>query len=71
MPKCSFCGVELRKGTGKMYVYATGKIDYFCGGTCEKQMIKLRRKPLETRWTKAYRQEHKKGMKPQQQASAP
>lgn len=61
MPKCSFCGVEIPKGRGKMYVYTSGKIDFFCSGTCEKHVLKLHHKPLQTRWTKAYRQEHKKG----------
>ena len=60
MPKCAFCGNELEKGTGKMFVYATGKIIYFCSKKCEKNLFKLNRKPLETKWTMAYQQEHKK-----------
>ena len=49
--KCTFCGNALLQGTGKMYVKTDGKILYFCTMRCEKSMIKLDRKPRETRWT--------------------
>jgi len=62
MPKCTFCGTSLEKGTGKMYVYISGKIDYYCSNKCEKNNLKLNRKPLQVRWTEAYRTEHKKGV---------
>jgi len=52
MPKCSFCGSELRKGTGKMYVKKDGKILYFDKMKCEKNMIKLRRNPAWIKWAK-------------------
>ncbi len=61
MSICTFCGDELEKGTGKMFVYANGKIAYFCSRTCEKNLHKLKRKPLTTAWTAEYRKEHKKG----------
>jgi large subunit ribosomal protein L24e len=54
MVNCSFCGDELRKGTGKLYAKKDGKILYFCTMKCEKNMIKLRRKPTKVRWTKQY-----------------
>ncbi|HLC81713.1 MAG TPA: 50S ribosomal protein L24e [Candidatus Nanoarchaeia archaeon] len=60
MAKCTFCGEQIEKGTGKMFVYISGKIANFCSNKCEKNLLKLKRKPLETRWTQAYRQEHKK-----------
>ncbi len=60
MSKCTFCGNPIKEGTGKMFVYATGKVDYFCSRKCEKNLLKLHRKPLETRWTQDYRLEHKK-----------
>ena len=63
MAKCAFCGNELEKGTGKMFVYANGKIIYFCSSKCEKNLHKLNRKPLSVRWTNAFRQEHKKSDK--------
>lgn len=61
MPKCTFCGISLAPATGKMYVMNSGKILYFCSNKCQKNMFKLKRKPLETKWTEAYRKEHKKG----------
>ena len=63
MPRCTFCGIEVPKGTGKMYVYASGKIANFCKSKCEKNYLKLRRKPLTVKWTEQYRKEHKKGVK--------
>ena len=60
MPKCHFCGIEVPKGTLKIFVYTSGKIANFCSRKCEKNLLKLKRKPLETRWTEAYRKEHKK-----------
>lgn len=60
MPKCSFCGVSIPKGTGKMYVFTSGKINYYCAKKCEKNHLKLGRKPLKVKWTEAYRKENKK-----------
>ncbi len=61
MPKCTFCGRQVEAGTGKMFVYASGKIDNYCTSKCEKNTLKLKRKPALVRWTQAYRTEHKKG----------
>jgi len=52
--KCTFCQKKIEPGTGKMYVKSDGKIFYFCRMKCEKNMIKLRRKPRFTRWTKEF-----------------
>ncbi len=57
MAKCSFCGVTLERGTGKMYVKKDGKILYFCSTKCEKNTLKLGRKFLETRWSGKYKKE--------------
>ncbi len=54
MVKCTFCGIEIPKGTGKMFVKADGKIFYFCSNKCEKNLLKLGRKPIATRWSKHY-----------------
>jgi len=59
MPKCSFCGNTIEKGTGKMFVKKDGKLLYFCSSKCEKNMLKLRRKPIKTRWSRRY---EKKGL---------
>jgi len=63
MPKCNFCGISITRGTGKMYVFNSGKVNHFCSNKCEKNLLKLKRKPLQTRWTEAYRKEHKKDQK--------
>ncbi|MBD3354730.1 50S ribosomal protein L24e [Candidatus Woesearchaeota archaeon] len=50
MAKCSFCGDNIEKGTGKMYIKKDGKILHFCSGKCEKNMLKLRKKPTNVKW---------------------
>jgi large subunit ribosomal protein L24e len=57
MVKCTFCGSDIERGTGKMFVKTDGKIFNFCSNKCEKNMFKLKRKPLETKWSSL----HKKG----------
>lgn len=54
MVKCSFCGSELPLGGGKMYAKKEGTVFYFCSSKCEKNMMKLGRKPVKTRWTEPY-----------------
>lgn len=54
MPKCSFCGKLIPKGTGKIFVFKSGKINNFCSSKCEKNMLKLKRKPRNFKWTKFY-----------------
>ncbi|MGV8169030.1 MAG: 50S ribosomal protein L24e [Candidatus Nanoarchaeia archaeon] len=51
MAKCSFCNKDIDRGTGMMYVKDDGKIFHFCSGKCEKNQLKLGRKPRTTRWT--------------------
>jgi large subunit ribosomal protein L24e len=48
--KCSFCNNEISKGTGTIYVKASGQILYFCGSKCEKNMLKIERIPREQKW---------------------
>lgn len=50
--KCSFCGDKLESGTGKMFVKRDGTIFYFCSSKCEKNLLKLKRNPKKTKWTK-------------------
>ncbi len=50
MPKCSFCGKEIEKGTGVMFIKNDGKVFYFDSSKCEKNMLKLGREPARTRW---------------------
>jgi len=54
MVTCNFCGKEIAKGTGKMYVFVSGKVLYFCSSKCEKNMLKLKRDPRKFKWTTKY-----------------
>lgn len=54
MANCSFCGISIPKGTGKIYVKKEGKVLDFCSTKCEKNMIKLNRKPRNIKWTSEY-----------------
>ena len=54
MPKCSFCGNNYNLGSGKTFVQKSGKILYFCKAKCEKNMLKLKRKSRNVKWTKNY-----------------
>jgi large subunit ribosomal protein L24e len=61
MPKCDFCRNSIEPGTGKMYVKKDGKIMYFCSMKCEKNLLKLNRKPRTTKWTAEFASVKKKG----------
>lgn len=54
MAKCSFCGNEIVRGTGKLFVKKDGTIFRFCSSKCEKNLLKLKRNPQKTRWTQAF-----------------
>lgn len=54
MSQCTFCGSQIEKGTGKIFVQNTGKILNFCSGKCEKNMLKLKRTASRLKWTKFY-----------------
>tara|TARA_Y100000310_G_scaffold196876_1_gene196961 strand:+ start:2668 stop:2856 length:189 start_codon:yes stop_codon:yes gene_type:complete len=54
MAKCTFCGITMPPGTGKLFVQKDAKILYFCSSKCEKNMLKLRRKPIKTKWSGRY-----------------
>ena len=51
MVRCTFCGEQIEQGTGMMYVHKSGKIAYFCSKKCKKNLLKLKRKPLNIKWT--------------------
>lgn len=54
MAKCTFCGEVMEQGTGKLFVQKDGKVLFFCSSKCEKNLLKLNRKPFRTRWSKRY-----------------
>jgi large subunit ribosomal protein L24e len=51
MATCSFCNKEIKRGTGKMFVRNDGRIYHFCTHKCEKNLLKLKRKPVKFKWT--------------------
>jgi len=52
MADCSFCGSEISFGRGVKFVKKDGKVLNFCSMKCEKNMLKLKRKPAKFKWTK-------------------
>lgn len=48
--KCAFCHTPLEQGSGKMLVRRDGTVFYFCSSKCERNMIKLGRKPRKFKW---------------------
>jgi len=55
--ECSFCGKDIEQGTETIFVTKKGKVFYFCSSKCEKNLLKLGRKPRKIKWTEAYRAE--------------
>ncbi|MBW6451512.1 MAG: 50S ribosomal protein L24e [DPANN group archaeon] len=53
--KCTFCGKEMEKGTGKLVVKADGKILSFCKSKCEKNSII--RNPRRVAWTEVFKEQ--------------
>lgn len=53
--ECYFCGREIQKGRGLMFVKADGTTYYFCSDKCKKNSIKLRREGRKTKWTEKFR----------------
>ncbi len=52
MPNCYFCGGELSKGSGVMYVKRDGTLFYFCSSKCRKN-FRLGREGRRVKWTKS------------------
>ena len=61
--KCSFCGKQIPDGTGTLYVFKTGKRYSFCSKKCEKNLLKLKRKPAATKWTEAHEADKQRAKK--------
>ncbi len=51
---CSFCGKEIPRGTGKIYVRKDSKVLYFHSNKCEYNALKLNRDPKNLKWTAHY-----------------
>jgi large subunit ribosomal protein L24e len=54
MAKCSFCGKEIAKGSGKIFVKDNGTILNFCSSKCENNMLKLKRDARKLKWTNSF-----------------
>ena len=63
MVKCDFCKEAIEPGTGKMLVTKDAKLIHFCSNKCEKNMLKMNRKPRTTAWTAEFASVKKKGAK--------
>ncbi len=50
MARCSYCRTEISKGTGMLFVKKDGKTLWFCNKKCEKNSLKLKRKPQKQKW---------------------
>lgn len=57
MVKCDFCKNEIEKGKGKIFVKKDAKVFNFCSSKCEKNLLKLKRKPRNIKWTQEYKKE--------------
>lgn len=55
MALCTFCGKEIEKGKGMIFVFTSGKTANFCTKKCEKNMLKLKRKARNVSWTEESR----------------
>ena len=57
--KCNFCGEDIPKGRGKMFVKISGQVSYFCNSKCRKNH-ELKRDGKKVTWTKKYEELKKK-----------
>ncbi len=51
---CSFCGIDIEPGTGKMFVRKDGTVFFFCQMKCQKNLLQLKRLPRRVMWTQSY-----------------
>jgi len=61
MSHCSFCGNNIEKGSGKMFVKSDGAIMFYCNSKCEKNS-RIRDKK-KVKWTGEYRKLKQRRMK--------
>jgi large subunit ribosomal protein L24e len=53
--KCTFCGYDIEKGTGKIKIMKDGRLVNLCSRKCEKNMFKLGRTARNLPWTMDYK----------------
>ena len=49
--ECTFCGDEIRPGTGNQYIRNDATVHYFCSNKCRINQQKLKRKARKLKWT--------------------
>lgn len=54
MAKCTFCGTEIERGTGFIYVEKIGKAHFYCSEKCFRN-VQLGRKAKNVRWTQEFK----------------
>ncbi len=54
MAKCGFCGNEIERGTGFIFVEKIGKAHFYCSSKCFRN-VQLGRKPKHARWTQEFK----------------
>ena len=54
MARCNFCGNEIEKGTGLIFVEKIGKVRHFCSSKCGRNMD-MGRIPRHTKWTQEFK----------------
>jgi len=48
--KCSFCGKDIKLGSGKLFVKTDGTATYWCSSKCEKNYL-MGRNPKRIKWS--------------------
>jgi len=51
--KCSFCGEDLAKGRGTLFVKKDGTLLYFHTRKCRKNLLELKRRSARYKWAAA------------------
>lgn len=51
---CSFCGMEIKLGTGITYIKNDGTILNFCSNRCRKYHLVYKKDPRKLKWTTKY-----------------
>lgn len=56
--ECSFCGKDIDRGTGMMYVRLDGSILRFCSKKCRISQVNHKRNPRKLKWTTKYERKY-------------
>ena len=55
MTACSFCGEEMPRGEGIIYVKKDGTTFFLCSSKCKRNLLNLKREGRRQKWTEASR----------------